>query len=314
MTLPRSISVRRYRVPEAPDLAALASLLHPCIPLSQLPAADESRGWCHPSNFLRDAPAPGGSPIFLALRTDTRVISAALVKAHMDNEVSALRAAGERVGKRQRDELKESIRERLHELAPIRTSVVRGIWDTDARILYVLATGDAACDRMISAIRSDGAGPREIHPAQSGREFLTWMWWDTEMGVGTPGLLVFGTVELEADDDATILRGDASPASVEAGAALRSGKTPRRVRFLYVDGDRESTFTLDDRLQLRGLRLPTPEADDPGDIFAEQFEALVAVCEIVDLAFARFSALEGSALEAAKAKMAEWIQTKGGAK
>jgi len=155
-----------------------------------------------------------------------------------------------------------------------------------------------------------------------GREFLTWLWATTELEHGEfeldgqpTALVVDSELVLGGDDDQggiDILRLGEPATSAEAGAALRSGKKARQVRFLMARDGEEWTFTLDERLQLRGARLPTSESEHPLDILADQLTALRALGTAVDELFARFARIRLAANEwkGELKRLGQWIADK----
>ena len=99
-----------------------------------------------------------------------------------------------------------------------------------------------------------------------GREFLLWVWFESELFEGTLqtkehgsfGLWVEKTIALSsAKTEATRIRGLQPASAREAKESLRRGKMPEAAGFHLVQGDRESTFTLRaEQLGIAGLRLP----------------------------------------------------------
>ena len=134
-----------------------------------------------------------------------------------------------------------------------------------------------------------------------GPEFLTWLWWRSEEAPGfahADGTEVFLHVdehlEFRGDEAAsrrTVLRTGAPSASMEARAALRSGKLLVAARLLLARGDEEVAFTLRaEDLDVSGLKLPTPEEapKDPRERLEGSLEALARFWDDLDLCYAAF--------------------------
>jgi len=100
-----------------------------------------------------------------------------------------------------------------------------------------------------------------------GREFLLWVWFESEVFEGTLetnehgsfGLWIEKTIVLSAGKaEATRIRGSQPAAAREAKESLRRGKMPEAAGFHLVQEERESSFTLKaEQLGIAGLRLPT---------------------------------------------------------
>lgn len=120
-----------------------------------------------------------------------------------------------------------------------------------------------------------------------GPEFLTWLWWraDTNPGFahanGTEVFIHFDEhLEFRGERSAarrTILRTGMPGASMEARAAVRSGKALVAARILLARGEDEVRFTLRaEDLDISSLKLPAPEGDT-------REERLMACIEAQDL-------------------------------
>ncbi len=121
-----------------------------------------------------------------------------------------------------------------------------------------------------------------------GCEFLTWLWWASETqggifqrkGFGAVTAMVEGPLTLaEAVSSGTMrvrLTDGLPTTSVEAKAALRSGKTLTRAKVLLAkNSERVFSFTLDgDDFTFRATKLPAGEAMGAMDRLKERYEAL----------------------------------------
>jgi hypothetical protein len=99
-----------------------------------------------------------------------------------------------------------------------------------------------------------------------GREFLLWVWFESEVFEGTLstkehgsfGLWIEKSIVLSMGKEATRIKGAQPAASREAKESLRLGKLPEAAGFHLVQGDQESSFTLKaEQLGIAGLKLPT---------------------------------------------------------
>ena len=136
-----------------------------------------------------------------------------------------------------------------------------------------------------------------------GREFLTWLWFQSDSKSGMIALDESQTVEiwvdnkiiLESDDEdnreKVICHGENSE-MLEARQALKQGKKVSQASFkLYVKDD-EWRFTLDDcRLNFRTCKTPKimlDKKEDPEGLFFEKAFVLQEAVRVVEQLFAKF--------------------------
>ncbi len=131
-----------------------------------------------------------------------------------------------------------------------------------------------------------------------GPEFLTWLWWRSEVDPGfehEDGTKVFvhfdEHLEFRGERSAArrvTLRTGMPGASMEARAALRSGKMLYSARILLARGEDEVHFTLRaEDLDISSMRLPAPEGEtledrrtaclDAQDLFLSDLDLCLAV-------------------------------------
>ena len=152
-----------------------------------------------------------------------------------------------------------------------------------------------------------------------GPEFLTWLWWRADQDprfVRPDGAEVFVHVDehLEfrgerAASRRTVLHAGVPGASMDARAALRSGKLLVAARLLFASGEDETRFTLRaEDLDVSGLRLPAPAEDlHPSDRLPDALGKLDRFWDDLDLCFAAFlDARTGSGWDAEVAKIRAW--------
>lgn len=99
-----------------------------------------------------------------------------------------------------------------------------------------------------------------------GREFLLWIWLESELfeatletkAHGSFGLWLEGRLVLSAGQESTVIKGSAPGNHREAKESLLRGKLPDRVGLHISWGDNESTLTLrGEQMAFAGLTLPT---------------------------------------------------------
>ena len=151
-----------------------------------------------------------------------------------------------------------------------------------------------------------------------GPEFLTWLWWraDTDPCFvhpdGTEVFIHFDEhLEFRGERAAarrTVLRAGMPGASMEARAALRSGKTLVAARLLIARGEDEMRFTLKaENLEISGLRLPSPEGETRNDRLVACLDGQEQFLEDLDLCLATFLRIRcAPAWEAELAKIRAW--------
>jgi len=156
MLLPRSVSCRRFGVsgkrpdPLAPEfLEALRK--HRFTGLTASSPETEATGWVSFGNFLDTEVNVEemmlGRYLRLGLRIDKRVVPASLVKAHVELEKKALRAAGEsKLSKRELDEIKEGVIDLLRPQTPPKIQFIRGIWSIRDKTLFLLTVSESAAE------------------------------------------------------------------------------------------------------------------------------------------------------------------------
>ncbi len=132
-----------------------------------------------------------------------------------------------------------------------------------------------------------------------GPEFLTWLWWRSDEDprfVHADGTEVFVHVDehLEfrgerAASRRTVLRAGLPGASMDARAALKSGKLVFAARLLIARGEDEVHFTLRaEDLEVSGVRLPAAEEGNPRERLEGSLESLERFWDDLDLCFATF--------------------------
>ena len=156
-----------------------------------------------------------------------------------------------------------------------------------------------------------------------GREFATWLWFLCEVE-GGEFQLSSGSIELlfednlvfvghDDDEAATQVKGGCPTLRPEAACALAAGMTVRRAKVTAAREDRAWTFTLDaESLDLRSLKVPAVEAEDPLEQLTERLESAEELREVVEELYQQFIGLRCSpqwdSLEAER--MRDWVRVK----
>ena len=161
-----------------------------------------------------------------------------------------------------------------------------------------------------------------------GREFLTWLWFqsDSHLGVITPEgsqtveIWIDNKITLESDDqenvEKVICHGENSE-MLEAREALSQGKKVTQASFKLCMNDTEWHFTLDDCwLNFRGCKTPKVMLDkkeDPDGLFFEKAFLLQEVVRIVEQLFFQFVKIRISPewMTEHLPAIQNWIQTGG---
>ncbi len=160
--------------------------------------------------------------------------------------------------------------------------------------------------------------PEGVGMEYLGPEFLTWLWWRSDVEPGfkhASGDEVYvhfdDHLEFRGERSAarrTVLRAGMPGASMEARAALRSGKSLTAARILLAHGEDEVRFTLRaETMAISSLRLPAPEGDTREARLAASFESQEQFLGDLDLCLTAFLRVRCSdAWEAEAARIRTW--------
>lgn len=133
-----------------------------------------------------------------------------------------------------------------------------------------------------------------------GREFLLWLWFESEVfetnlaptGMGRVALWIETRMALSFERDETLLKSASPGTSPEAKEALRQGKLPREARLRLTNGEHEFAFMLKgDTLGLSSVAVPA-ELKDKGDeiheVFYERMRLLEELSAILEALWSDF--------------------------
>jgi hypothetical protein len=139
-----------------------------------------------------------------------------------------------------------------------------------------------------------------------GREFLVWVWFESELFEGDLSatgqdafeLHLEKQITLEAgqkDKEQSVLKGMQPSHTPEAREALRQGKTPTRARVRINRAEQEFTFSLStDALSLSGVKIPALLKDDGDEPFYERIGLIEDLEALIEALYGDFLALRVS--------------------
>lgn len=140
-----------------------------------------------------------------------------------------------------------------------------------------------------------------------GREFLVWMWFESELfeaqmsasGLGAFELLLEKQITLESggkkDREQCKLRGANPAAGPEAREALRQGKTPTIASMKLRRGEQEFSFVFSaDGFTIAGVKLPSLLNDKEDEPFYERISLLEDLEAHLEALYADFCLLRAS--------------------
>jgi len=155
------------------------------------------------------------------------------------------------------------------------------------------------------------------------REFLTWLWHLIEKNHGAIQLSNNQTIEMWIDDKLTLestysesktnqLSGGNPAGSIEASAALKSGKLLKEAKLGIRTNDREWVFSLrSDDFITKGLKLPSVITSEE-ERTIERLRLLNEFQNIVDDIYQQFFQIRTSdTWSKIQKELGGWIQTKG---
>ncbi|OGV50754.1 MAG: hypothetical protein A2X49_12100 [Lentisphaerae bacterium GWF2_52_8] len=261
-----------------------------------------------------------GGHLHMCLRTAERKIPATLLKAICRREELIYMQANNTVSvpSKVRKQIKaEAVEKNLLKMPPSITGVPMVI-DQAAGMLYLGCASQAQIDNFLAlflktteieplpfnidyiAVHSCKCDPTSLHTLSftdksaneddpmPGRDFLTWLWYFSEMEGGTVKLDKYGEFALAIEGPLTFAysaeakgSGETSVKkgcplrSAEAKAALEVGKKLKKAKILLVRGEERWTGSFDaDKFVFSGLSLPDGEEMEHSSRFAERIEFL----------------------------------------
>jgi hypothetical protein len=133
-----------------------------------------------------------------------------------------------------------------------------------------------------------------------GREFLVWLWFESELSEGRFDVQGFGPCEIFLESQITLvqdkeqsrLKGAVPSAAPEAHEALRQGKLPTQARVRLTRGELEFAFVFTaDTLALSAMKIPAVMKDEVDDQFYERMYLVEDLEALFAALYGRFLAL-----------------------
>ena len=317
-----SISFRMfYLAGSMPEDAVRRFAKHAAAPIDSL-GRDAITGWVTGRHLLDRVitaeTAYVAGYLRLTLMKAERKIPEALLRAEcFMEELAELQARGVQFLKREvRSEIRRTVMERIMPNMPPTLQGIPFVYDSRADLVYAGATAEKQAEAFViqfghttgvtlvpvtpaaAALKRLRVNVRDLDPTSFspecddelasdslGQDFLTWLWFhsevrggtvrlsDAEFAVAIEGPLLFVN-EGDGAHEALLRRGTPL-VSTEAKTALMSGKKLRCARLTLARGDEMWTCAVDaDTFTFRGLKLPKGDAADPAGRFQERLLAL----------------------------------------
>ncbi|WP_437956463.1 hypothetical protein WME76_34370 [Sorangium sp. So ce119] len=133
-----------------------------------------------------------------------------------------------------------------------------------------------------------------------GREFLVWLWFESELFEGRFSLDALGACELWLEGQITLvqekeqsrLKGAAPSSAPEAHEALRQGKLPSQARVRVTRGELEYAFLFNaDAFALSGVKIPSVVKDAADEQFYERMYLIEELETLFTALYGEFLAL-----------------------
>ncbi|WP_437853143.1 hypothetical protein [Sorangium sp. So ce363] len=133
-----------------------------------------------------------------------------------------------------------------------------------------------------------------------GREFLVWLWFESELFEGRFSLDALGVCELWLEGQITLvqekeqsrLKGAAPSSAPEAHEALRQGKLPSHARVRVTRGELEYAFLFNaDAFSLSGVKIPSVVKDAADEQFYERMYLIEELETLFTALYGEFLAL-----------------------
>ncbi len=155
-----------------------------------------------------------------------------------------------------------------------------------------------------------------------GREFLTWLWYRSELQEGLFRLGEDRTIEVWFDARLTlealgdikeqnVIKSESPTETEEARASLQTGKQVKEARLRVVYDQKQWTATIKaDDLSLHGLKLPAVLSREEDDQVYERFELLEEIEDLMDDLFGVFRTirLDDDAWRPEVAAIRDWVR------
>lgn len=156
-----------------------------------------------------------------------------------------------------------------------------------------------------------------------GREFLTWLWFTSEVNQHKIKIEGLGEYKFFVDDKLVLsssggsvhensLRGGTPAYAGEAHLGLVSGKLVSEAKFILQDAERQWMWNMKaDDLSLRSVRLPSLQEPDAAAHITSRIALMQHLVEIMDALFKEYMAIRVTdQFEQELERMGEWLMSK----
>lgn len=269
----RNLLIYNLAVNEAFTVESIQAALEkrPFVPCGSMDL--EACGWVPPAKFEAETFAfARQNAVLVALKTEEKVIPAAVIKDELDYRVEQIEEAETRkVGRKEQREIKDRIVDEFTPRAFTRSRVARALIDLDKGLIYVDAPSAAKAEFLLSTLRETlGSLPTRLIETQISPAAAMTDWLSTEAPDSfTPGQ----DAELKVPgDEGSIARFKRQVLDCdEVRQHLSVGKIVTRLSLAY--GER-LTFTLTEALEIKSLAMLDVLKDELKDMDAETQDAL----------------------------------------
>lgn len=249
-----------------------------------------------------------GDYLYLTLRSACRKINAELLKVTIRQKCADYlkNNVADYVPSKVRKELKEEAIQALEPRAALCISNIPVVFCPNGTV-YAGAATNGELDLLaeyfsktfgaalvpVDAAALIGERGKDIN-GTTGREFLTWLLWRTEIDRQVPYMMDAPFDFVSPDDEKcnqATAKGGQVANSAEVRAALNAGKALRKAKFTLHGTEKRDiwTFTLNgDNFAFTGLKLPESEAMDAVGIFQERIDLLDELFDWLKAAFELF--------------------------
>ena len=166
-------------------------------------------------------------------------------------------------------------------------------------LMFKLFSKESSALPNLLFTKSKSAAETDLTP---GRDFLTWLWYFSELNggeleigdlgtfqLGIEGPLTFAfSAEAKGAEESVVKKG-CPQLSAEAKAALAVGKKLKKAKIMMARGQEVWAFTFDaDRFNFSGMTLPEGEETDRDSYFAERIQSLSIFRQALEGYFRKF--------------------------
>lgn len=230
----------------------------------------------HSENLLQVA----GKAFLIAMRKEERILPSSVVKDALEEKVLEIETRDSRkVYKKERDTLKDEIIITLLPRAFTRSSVTMAIIDMESGMVFVDASSTKKSEDLLSLLREQlGSLPVRPLSVKLAPSACMTQWVKESIAPEQLYLMDSATLLDTGEDGGKIAATRQDLGSDEIQNHLEAGKQVEKLALAFGD---KLTFTIDDKLTIKGLRFEdvlTDEADDQGgDDMASQLDASLHV-------------------------------------